>query len=133
MKKFLSITFVFTAYFLLLLHSVIPHHHHHEEFSEHHGATGSGAQDDHDMDNNLLANAFSLLQHDTDGAIVYESVSTTFKYSKVNIDPGVIFHADPVINIIHKPPLLYSYPVDFHLSSSFAATLQFRGPPVPLG
>lgn len=133
MKKFVSITFVLTAYCLLLLHSVISHHHHQEEFAQHHDASGSHDDDDNDIDNNFLSSAFSLLQHDNGGAIVYESVSTTCKCTKVKVVTDVFFHEDPVIRKPDKPPLIYSDHTVFHFSSSFTDMLQLRGPPVPMG
>ena len=133
MKKFVSISFVLTAYCLLLLHSIIPHHHH-EEFTEHHDSTGSHDDDDNDIDNNFLSSAFSLLQHDNGGSIVYETVSPTFECSKIQIDKDLLFfHADYFAGTLYKPPLIYSDHIVFRFSSSFTDILQLRGPPVPMG
>ena len=130
MKKILSIAFVLTAYCLLLLHSVIPHHHH-EEFAKHHETSGSH-DDDNDTDHNFLSHAFSLLQHDNAPTIVYESVSPSFKCTKVKINTDILFHVAPVTGVIHKPPISYPDNAVFRFNAPFDDILQLRGPPVPM-
>jgi hypothetical protein len=128
MKKNVSIVFVLTAYCILLLHSVIPHHHH-EAFARHHETYSA---DNNENDHNFLGHAFSLLQHDNAATIVYESVSPSFKCTKVKFNTDIIFHEAPGAGVIHKPPLIYPDHAVFRFNAPFADILQLRGPPVPM-
>jgi hypothetical protein len=133
MKKIISISFVLTAYCLLLLHSVIPHHHHQDQFAQHHNGLGLYDDYNNDIDNNFLSNAFSLLQHDNGGSIIYTTISSTLEWSKIQLDKETLFfHADYFADILSKAPFVQSGHIVFHLSSSVTDILQLRGPPVPM-
>ena len=132
-KKNLSIIFVFLAYSLLLLHSVIPHHHHDEESTEQHSTSDSDDDDHGDIDHNFLAHAFSILHHDVNGIVVYETATPVLKYSKAHIDKDVFLLANYIAGILHKPPLIHSEP-DLPVLTSLSCidAIPLRGPPTAL-
>ena len=117
------------AYAILLAHSIIPHHHYGEiitaQQDDHH-------DDDHnDIDHNFLGEAFSHFQHDSGGAIVYVTTSSTYEISKISIDKDVVLYTCYIIKLLYKPPIVYYQTPAATLSFLFYLNSGlFRGPPM---
>lgn len=129
-KRFIS-SILLCVFAVIFAHSIIPHHHHEAERTAQH--QGSPDDDHEDIDHDFLGEAFSHFQHEQDSGIVYETASTVYQYSKVNLDKDTYFLVQYIVQVLHKPPIEHPEPYPFNFSSSFySVTSLLRGPPVSM-
>lgn len=135
LRKYTSISFIFVAYSLLLLHSVIPHHHTHEteqvtahqDSNDHDGDT----EDHNDNNNDFLPHAFAHFLHDEGAIIIYTQYLINPDCSLIsgltNFTTSLAYF---IIKAIHPPPLIpvFSPPL-FCTNTHLPASDPLRGPP----
>jgi hypothetical protein len=126
-KKRIISSLLLCVFAIIFAHSVVPHHHE-EEHSAHQQSSHGNDQDD--IDDNFLGQAFSHFQHEQSSTLVYETVSADYHCSKVIIDKGTVLFVQFILQAIHKPPIEHPpiYPV--RLTPQFGNSADFlRGPP----
>jgi len=127
-QRFIS-SILLCAFAVLFAHSIIPHHHHEEATTTHQSSDRNDEQND--LKNNLLGQAFANFQHENSGGITYQTDSSTFQCLNLSVDKDITLFTPPVIVKLFKPPITHSkhYFLDF-TSLRYSACSLFRGPPM---
>ena len=122
--------FLLFAFLIVFAHSVIPHHHDDEDNLSTHQTPGA---DDHsDVNHNFLSEAFSHLQHEHDGTIIYENATAKQQYSKTGFDEALLA-VEYIVKVLYKPPIKYPEPRSIYFTSFLYSTQALlRGPPETL-
>jgi len=120
-------SFLLFVFLIVFAHSVIPHHHDDEDNLSTHQIPGA---DDHsDIDHNFLSEAFSHLQHEHDGTIIYENATVKQQYSKTGFYDALLT-VEYIVKVLYKPPIKYPEPRSIYFTPFLYSTQAFlRGPP----
>jgi hypothetical protein len=127
-KRFIS-SILLCAFAVIFAHSIIPHHHHDEVRITQHSNQHDDDQDD--LDNNFLGQAFSHFQHESNNGITYQTASPTFQCSQFSIDKEAVLVTQYFIRQLFKPPIIHKEHSSFAFTpSAYSASSLFRGPPM---
>jgi hypothetical protein len=84
-----------------------------------------------DLNNNFLGQAFSHFQHESNNGITYQTASSTFQCSQFSIDKEAVLITQYFIRQLFKPPIIHKEHSLFAFTpSTYSASSLFRGPPM---